>query len=53
MFENIEWLFNGGGWDLLSFLKGTDLRGNWFRYKVSLCDEFAVKGTSQKQLRIP
>ena len=25
-------------WDLLSFLKGMDLRGNWFRYKVSLCD---------------
>ena len=49
MFENIEWLFNGGGWDLLSFLKG----GNWFRYKVSLCNEFAVKGTPQKQLRIP
>ena len=24
-------------WGLL-FFRGTDLRGNWFRYKVSLCD---------------
>ena len=25
-------------WGLLSLAEGTDLRGNWFRYKVSLCD---------------
>ena len=25
-------------WALLSLAGRTDLRGNWFRYKVSLCD---------------
>ncbi len=25
-------------WGLLSFLKGTDLQGDCFKYKVSLCD---------------
>ena len=25
-------------WGLLSLAGRTDLRGNWFRYKVSLCD---------------
>ena len=29
-------------WGLLSFLKGTDLRGDCFKYKVSRYDEFAV-----------
>ena len=83
-FFQYKLLFNCVVWGLL-FFRGTDLRGNWFRYKISLCDgrnvpllpvdwktiskrmmsanpvygtnikapELAVKGTPQKELRIP